>query len=110
MDLKATDPFDEHELASPEEAAHRWTFLSNHAHVLLCVVRDPLIRVRDIALQVGITERAVQRILSDLEEGSVLKRERHGRRNHYEVLAGAHLRHPLEAHCTVGDLMRALER
>lgn len=87
-----------------------WTFLSNHAHVLLCVAGDSDARVRDVAEQVGITERAVQRILGELEEAGVLERERRGRRNHYEVNPAASLRHPLEAHRTVGDLLRVLRR
>jgi DNA-binding transcriptional ArsR family regulator len=87
-----------------------WTFLSNHAHVLLCVARDSDVRVRDVAEEVGITERAVQRILGELEEAGVLQRERRGRRNHYEVDASLPLRHPLEAHRTIGDLLRVLRR
>lgn len=87
-----------------------WTFLSNHAHVLLCVARDSDVRVRDVADEVGITERAVQRILGELEIAGVLQRERRGRRNHYEVDPSVPLRHPLEAHRTVGDLLRVLRR
>lgn len=89
------------------EAPH-WTFFSNYTHVLLCVARDSDVRVRDVADEVGITERAVQRILGELEEAGVLQRERHGRRNHYEVVRDTPLRHPLEAHRTVGDLLRML--
>ena len=88
------------------EAPARWTFLSNHAHVLLCVARNPDARVRDIADQVGITDRAVQRIL---EEGEVLLRERRGRRTHYAISSGAHLRHPLEAHRRVLDLVALID-
>lgn len=82
-----------------------WTFLSNHAHVLICLSRDPSMRLRDIAVLVGITERAVQRIVADLEESGVLTRIREGRRNHYEIHAELPLRHAVEAHCTVGDLL-----
>ena len=92
----------------PESAAHRWTFLSNHTHVLLCVKRDGSARVRDIAAQVGITERAVQRILNELDEAGALVKERHGRRNQYIVNDDVPLRHPLERECTVGKLMEAL--
>ncbi len=95
-------------ISDAETAAHRWTFLSNHAHVLLCIVRDPDARVRDIAAKVGITQRAVQRILSELEEVEILTRERHGRRNRYLVNVCQPLRHPLERHCTIGQLMSAL--
>lgn len=56
-------------MASSNEPA-RWTFLTNHAHVLLCLARDPELRLRDVAERVGVTERAVQRIVADLEEGA----------------------------------------
>lgn len=91
-----------------DEAPNRWTFLSNHAHVLICIARDPDARVRDIADRVGITDRAVQRILTELEKGAVLVRERRGRRTHYAIDSGAHLRHPLEAHRRVMDLVTLL--
>lgn len=91
--------------ATPAEAAG-WTFLSNHAHVLLLLASRDDPRVRDIALRVGITERAVQKILTELEAGGVVTRTRDGRRNHYEVHADRPLRHPVEAHRTVGDLIR----
>ena len=71
-----------------------WTFLSNHACVLLCVAREPGIRLRDVAERVGITERAVQRIVADLEEAGYLSRAREGRRNRYEVYADRPFRHP----------------
>ncbi|MAQ16307.1 MAG: ArsR family transcriptional regulator [Sandaracinus sp.] len=85
---------------------HSWTFLSNHAHALMCIARDPDARVRDIAAAVGITERAVQRILRELEEAGVLVRERRGRRNHYVIEGHCPLRHPLEQHRTVNDLIK----
>ncbi|MDH3200122.1 MAG: winged helix-turn-helix domain-containing protein [Myxococcales bacterium] len=83
-----------------------WTFLSNHGHVLLCVARDPNIRVREIAQAVGITERAVQRILGELEEAGVIARRRQGRRTRYEVDRKLPLRHPVEADHSVGELLR----
>jgi DNA-binding IclR family transcriptional regulator len=82
-----------------------WTFLTNHTHVLVCLAGDSELRVRDLAQQVGITERAVQRILADLEAAGVLEREREGRRNRYHIREKATLRHPLESHCAVGDLL-----
>ena len=82
-----------------------WTFLSNHAHVLLLIAHDPEIRLRDVAVQVGITERAVQRIVADLEAADYITRERNGRRNHYRVNPQRPLRHPVEAHRTVRSLM-----
>lgn len=74
-----------------------WTFLTNHTHVLVCITRDPSITMRVVADQVGITERAVQRIVQELEEGGYLTRSRHGRRNAYHIESGRPLRHPLES-------------
>lgn len=85
-----------------------WTFLSNHAHVLLCLVRNSTMRMRDIASAVGITERAVQDIISDLEDTGYVERERTGRRNSYRIDETLHLRHPLEQHKTIADLIRIL--
>ncbi len=82
-----------------------WTFLSNHAHVLLCIAKEPEVRLRDVAGRVGITERAVQRIVADLEDGGYLSRAREGRRNRYEVHANRPLRHPVEAHREVSLLL-----
>src|SRR6185369_17338962 len=79
-----------------------WTFLSNHSHVLHCIFLWPGIRIRDIAAKVLITERAVQRIVVDLERGGYLKRERVGRQNHYRIEPSSRLRHPLEHHVEVG--------
>ena len=83
-----------------------WTFLTNHAHVLICLAIDPDARMRDVAAKVGITERAVQRIVADLEEAGYLEREREGRRNSYRVRLALPLRHPIEAHRTVAALSR----
>lgn len=91
-----------------ENTAPTWTFLSNHAHVLVCIARDPNIRVREIALAVGITERAVQRILGELEGADVISRTRQGRRTHYEVNYRQSLRHPIEADHSVGELVRLI--
>lgn len=82
-----------------------WTFLTNHAHVLLCISADPAIRMRDVAEQVGITERAVQRIVSDLEEAGYVQRVKAGRRNQYAVHATLPLRHPIERHRTIASLI-----
>ncbi len=85
-----------------------WTFLSNHAHVLVAISDNPDVRLRDIALKVGITERAASAIVSDLEEGGYLTRVKVGRTNHYNVHGELHLRHPLESHRQIGDLLRLL--
>ena len=82
-----------------------WTFLSNHSHVLLIIAREPEIRLREVAVRVGITERAVQRIVADLEEGRYLEHERIGRRNRYLVHRDRPLRHPVEAHRDIGTLL-----
>ena len=85
-----------------------WTFLSNHAHVLVCLAADPDSRVRDIALEVGITERRVNGILTDLQQARIITVYKSGRRNSYEINRRARLRHPLEAHKTVGDLLKGV--
>lgn len=88
--------------------AHRvpdWTFLTNHAHVLFCLAQDSEIRLRDVADRVGITERAVQRIVTELENGTYITRQRNGRRNSYIVHKNLYLRHPIESHCSVSDLL-----
>ncbi|CAB1129098.1 protein of unknown function [Candidatus Hydrogenisulfobacillus filiaventi] len=82
-----------------------WTFLTNHSHVLICLARNPELRTRDLAAMVGITERAVQRIVADLVAEGFLTRERVGRRNRYRVHADRHLRHPVEFEATVGALL-----
>ena len=86
-------------------SATEWTFLTNHTHVLVCLHRDPNQRIRDIAQLVGITERAVQRIIHDLIAANFLVVEKDGRRNRYRVLDRAPLRHPLESHRTIRDLL-----
>jgi len=83
-----------------------WTFLSNHAHVLISLHKNPDARLRDVADSVGITERAVQAIVKDLVEGGVLLREREGRRNRYEIHLDRPLRHPLEAHHSIMELLK----
>jgi hypothetical protein len=85
-----------------------WTFLTNHAHVLLCVARDPDARIRDIAARVGVTERAAQRIVSDLVATGYVVPERAGRRNHYSIRTGLPLRHPLERDHAVDALIAGL--
>ncbi len=82
-----------------------WTFLTNHAHVLLCVARDPRARIRDLADRIGITERAVQRIIFELEADGYLTHEREGRRNAYRVRANLPLRHPVERRNKVAALL-----
>ncbi len=91
--------------------ARGWTYLSNHSHVLVCLAQNSDARLRDVAQTVGITERAVQKIVGDLEAAGVVNRERRGRRNHYRLHADRPLRHPIESHRTVGALLgMVLER
>lgn len=89
-------------------AASRWTFLTNHAHVLVCLDADPDLRGWEIAQRVGITERATQKIIGDLVSEGYLTRTRVGRRNSYALNRDVPLRHPLEAGHTVGELLAAL--
>jgi DNA-binding MarR family transcriptional regulator len=92
----------------PSAEGARWTFLTNHSHVMVLLHAMPDLTVREIAQRVGITERAVQRIIQDLADGGYLRRERIGRRNAYEVLADAHLRHPIEKHRRIGELLEMI--
>jgi len=95
--------------SSPGAAAEPgWTFLTNHSHVLVLLAQEPDARMRDVATRVGITERAVQKIVADLEVGGYLERERDGRRNHYKVSLRGRFRHPIESHASVGALVKLL--
>ena len=85
-----------------------WAFLTNHTHVLVCLNREPMMTVRNLAIQVGVTERSVQRILSDLEASGVVTRTKDGRCNRYEVNQNFQLRHPLESHHNLSDLLEAI--
>ena len=93
---------------SPAPAVGGWDFLTNHAHVLTCVANDPGIRLREIAAAVGVTERAAQRILSELVEEGYVLRERQGRRNRYQVVAERPMRHPLVQEREIGELLEVL--
>ena len=90
------------------KASSVWTFLTNHAHVLAVLQTNPEKVLREVAIEVGITERAVQRIIQDLEEGGFIERERVGRQNRYRILKGQRLRHPIEAHRKIGDLLKLI--
>jgi len=95
--------------SSSESDDHGWRFVTNHAHVLACVADDPSGRLRDIAATVGITERAVGQIVSELEQAGYLSKTRVGRRNRYEVHGDLPLRHPQHRHHTVGALIQFLQ-
>ncbi len=96
-------------MSQPEEMP-AWTFFTNHGHVLLLLAREPDLLLRDVAQRVGITERAAQRIVGELEAAEYLTRERDGRRNHYQVHLDRGLRHPIEAPTTIGDLCALMAR
>ena len=85
-----------------------WTFLSHHSQVLLCIARDPDVRLRDIAAEVGITERAIQAIVNDLVDEGYVERSRIGRRNHYVVHEEVPLRHRLQRDLDAGTLLQLM--
>ncbi len=95
-------------MQEPATPGSTWTFLTNYAHVLLAIVDDPGIRIRDIASRVGITERAAQRIVRELLAEGYLDARKVGRRNTYSVDIDRPLRHPMEAGRTVGQLIALL--
>lgn len=88
---------------------HLWRFVTNHGHVLACIAADPSVRVRDIAQTVGITERTVGQIISQLEEAGYITKTRVGRRNQYVVHGDLPLRHPEHRLHSVGELIRFLQ-
>ena len=87
-----------------------FTFLTNHAHVLILIARESDLRMRELATEVGITERAVQRIVEDLSTAGYLLVSKNGRRNRYQVVKDKPLRHRVEGHCSVGDLIGFVNR
>ena len=86
----------------------KWTFLSNHGQVLLCIARDPDVRLREIGEQVGISERAAHRIVRELADAGYVRRERNGRRNHYAITSHLGLPDPLARDRSIGDLLGVL--
>jgi len=87
-----------------------WTLFSNHGHVLVCLARDSEARLRDVAASVGITERAVQKIVRDLQDGGMVSVTKNGRRNSYRIHKKQTLRHDLEANCTLGNLVKLVNK
>ncbi len=96
------------DLAIPRPAAEGWTFLTNHSHVLLCLFRQPDLRLKDVAVAVGITERMVQRVVADLLAGGYVEVTKVGRCNQYRLNLDRRLRHPLEMHHTIGEVLSLL--
>ncbi|MGV9269157.1 helix-turn-helix transcriptional regulator [Kitasatospora sp. NPDC003701] len=95
-------------MALEESARTGWTFVTNHARVLAAIARDPGVRLRDVAVEVQLTERAVQAIVTDLEQAGYLTRSRAGRRNRYRIATGTWLRHPAESGLSVAALLDLL--
>jgi predicted transcriptional regulator len=92
----------------PRNGTSSWSFLTNHAQVLLCIANDPAVRLREIGESVGITERAAHRIVGELAGAGYISRERRGRRNHYTVQHHLPLPDPLARGQRVGDLLAVL--
>jgi hypothetical protein len=88
--------------------ASRWTFLTNHAHVMVCLARDPDLTMRAVAERVGITQRAVQSIVADLARDGYLEVQHRGRNNHYVINRELPLRHPVEGDVSVAALLCAV--
>jgi len=97
-------------LTAPKPDIPSWTFLTNHAHVMIALSRDPEIRQKDIAYHVGITVGAVHRILHELEAEGYVTSERIGRRKRYQVATDKPMRHPLESQHSVNDLITSLDQ
>ena len=95
-------------MANSRDDTSNWTFLTNHAHVLVCIAQDPDVLLREVAARVNITERATRRIVAELEAAGYLSHVRVGRRNHYEVNPSLRLRHSLEEDLEVGVLLNVL--
>jgi predicted transcriptional regulator len=92
--------------SSGTKSSIEWTFLSNYAHVLICLHKNPDILLREVAIQVGITERAVQAIVRNLADSNILEKVKSGRRNRYTINRDQKLRHPLEAHHSINELLQ----
>jgi len=85
-----------------------WTFLTNHARVLLCIAHDPGVRLRDIAARLGVTERSAYGIVTDLADAGYIVKQKDGRRNRYEIQAHLPLPEPTSRDRTVGEVLDLL--
>jgi hypothetical protein len=94
----------------PQDAPPTWSFLTNHARVLLCIANDPGVRLREIGDAVGITERAAHRIVTELSDVGYISRQRVGRRNRYTIQSDLPIRDPLAREQRIGDLLALLDR
>ena len=86
-----------------------WTFFSNHGHIIILLGLNPTLTLREISLKVGITERATQKIISDLEKGGFLKINKIGRQNSYKIIGRKRFRHDIEKACRVEDLLKLMK-
>lgn len=86
--------------------SHTWTFCTNHTHTLLCLYRNPRALLREVAVEIGITERNVQRIVADLQKAGILERVREGRQNVYQIRQDSRLPHALESHVEIGEILQ----
>lgn len=91
-------------------ASEGWKFLTNHAHVLLCLARNPTARTKDLARWIGITDRAAQRIVAELERDGYLTSVKVGRGKRYKINARRSMRHALQDHHTIDVLLRLKPR
>lgn len=107
--MKPTKKATTQKQAKQKNQSSNWTFLTNHLHVILCLHRDKETTVRNLALNIGITERSVQRILNELVEADAITREREGRRNVYKIDYKYRLRHQLEKNHSIGELLELLQ-
>ena len=85
-----------------------WTFITNHARVMMVISQDPTVRLRDIASTLDITERTAYGIVTDLTEGGYVVKEKDGRRNRYEIQAHLPLREPITRERTIGEVLDLL--
>ena len=104
------DRIRESDMSRAEEAQHSWRFITNHTQVLLCITQNPEIRLKDVAAEVGITERAAGRIVADLVDAGYVTRERTGRRNQYTINRDLEMRHPAQLGFEIGPLLDVLQR
>ncbi len=93
-----------------DKEATGWTFLTNHAHVLILLAQNPERVLREVATAVGITERAVQRIVSELEHEGYIQRSKEGRKNTYTLNLKRPFRHPIESHVSIGELVKLVQK
>jgi DNA-binding MarR family transcriptional regulator len=94
-------------MSSPD-SNKSWRFVTSHTQVLLCLQQNPEVRLRDVAATVGITERAAQRIVTDLVDAGYVTRERVGRRNRYVLNRKIRMRHPSQSEHEIGELLDVL--